>query len=81
MASISCGVSKSTTIHCGLRASSWPVNFFVRYGLLFQYDAGSPSVNREYLPCEASLRVLPRCGSEYPKECRKNSFGSALPVK
>src|ERR1700687_110397 len=32
-ASISCGVPKSITIHCGLRASSSPVNFFVRYGL------------------------------------------------
>src|ERR1700757_5513181 len=36
IASISCGIAKLITTHCGFAESVSPVNFPLRYGLLFQ---------------------------------------------
>src|ERR1700722_13524560 len=57
-------VVKSRNTHCGCSVSLSPVNAWVRYGLLFQYDWGSPSVSREYPTLSVpSSRVTPRCGN------------------
>src|SRR5947209_16166709 len=52
---------RSIITHCGCSESSSPVKVLVRYGLLFQYELGSPSVRRDQpFP---SPRLNPRCGS------------------
>ena len=73
-------VPRSIITHCGCSESSSPVKGFVRYGLLFQYDFGSPSVNRDQpFP---SPRLKPRWGSGAAQEWRIiSALGSALPTK
>src|ERR1700753_52949 len=52
---------KSTTTHCGCSVSLSPVNFEVRYGLLFQYVSLGPVIGR------SPLVEKPRWGSAYGK--------------
>src|SRR5581483_7984408 len=78
-----CIFSKLITTHCACTESSSPVNSLLKYGLLFQYVCSSPSSSRENPSNSDPLfRVNPRCGNEYPYECRIISVvGVASPTK